>query len=75
MNNFKLLNVETRTTKVIDIEDDYGFGIHKFKVYKSYDLNGNPIPGIQFESVYGKRVDGTKESDIMFTEWIKENVK
>ena len=31
MNEFKLLNAETRITKIIDVEVDNGFGLHKSK--------------------------------------------
>ena len=75
MNEFKLLNAETRITKIIDVEDDNGFGLHKSKMYKSYDLEGNPIPGLKIEVYKGVLLDGDPEFDMFFTEWINNNVK
>ena len=77
MNNFKLLNVETIITKIIEVEIDNGLtnGKHKFKNHKSYDLEGNPIPGLKCEDENGKIVEADPSFDIFFTEWIKENVK
>ena len=75
MNEFKLLNAETRITKIIDVEVDNGFGLHKSKMYKSYDLEGNPIPGLKIEVDKGVLLDGDPEFDVFFTEWINDNVK
>ena len=75
MNEFKLLNAETRITKIIDVEVDNGFGLHKSKMYKSYDLVGNPIPGLKIEVDKGILLDGDPEFDMFFTEWINDNVK
>ena len=75
MNEFKLLNAETRITKIIDVEVDNGFGLHKSKMYKSYDLEGNPIPGLKIEVDKGVLLDGDPEFDMFFTEWINNNVK
>jgi hypothetical protein len=75
MNKFKLLNAETRITKIIDVEVDNGFGLHKSKMYKSYDLEGNPIPGLKIEVDKGVLLDADSEFDMFFTEWIKDNVK
>ena len=75
MNEFKLLNAETRIIKIIDVEVDNGFGLHKSKMYKSYDLEGNPIPGLKIEVDKGVLLDGDPEFDMFFTEWINNNVK
>jgi len=75
MNEFKLLNAETRITKIIDVEVDNGFGLHKSKMYKSYNLEGNPIPGLKIEVDKGVLLDGDPEFDMFFTEWINNNVK
>jgi hypothetical protein len=77
MNDFKLLNVETIITKIIEVEIDNGLtnGKYKFKNHKSYDLEGNPIPGLKCEDENGKIQEAVPEFDIFFTEWIRENVK
>ena len=75
MNEFKLLNAETRITKIIDVEVDHCFGLYKSKMYKSYDLEGNPIPGLKIEVGDGRLLDGDPEFDMFFTEWINDNVK
>jgi hypothetical protein len=77
MNDFKLLSVETIITKIIEVEVDNGLtnGKYKFKNYKSYDLEGNPIPGLKCEYEYGNIVEADPSFDLFFTEWIKENVK
>jgi hypothetical protein len=75
MNEFKLVKAETRITKIIDVEVDNGFGLHKSKMYKSYDLEGNPIPGLKIEVDKGVLLDADSEFDMFFTEWINDNVK
>ena len=75
MNKFKLVNVETRITKIIDVEVDNGFGLHKSKMYKSYDLEGNPISGLKIENDKGEIFESDPEFDMFFTEWINDNVK
>ncbi len=76
MNEFKLLNAETRITKIIEVEVDNGFFEgQKSKMYKSYDLEGNSIPGLKIEVDKGVLLDADDEFDMFFTEWIKDNVK
>jgi hypothetical protein len=77
MNKFTFLNSEIIITKIIEVEVDNGLigGKHKFKNHKSYDLEGNPIPGLKCEDENGKIVEAAPEFDIFFTEWIKENDK
>ena len=77
MNKFTLINSETIITKIIEVEVDNGLigGKHKVKNHKSYDLEGNPIPGLKCEDENGKIVESHPSFDIFFTEWIKENVK
>ena len=77
MNDFKLLSVETIITKIIEVEVDNGLtnGKYKFKNHKSYDLEGNPIPGLKCEDEKGEIVEAHPSFDLFFTEWIKENVK
>jgi hypothetical protein len=75
MNEFKLVNAETRITKIIDVEVDNDFGLHKSKMYKSYDLEGNPIPGLKIENDKGEIFESDSEFDMFFTEWINDNIK